>query len=408
MDEELKNELIYEPDGTQEELKYWKADNKTTNAPYHIPTGNVDSENHWARVKGIFENMKSILLAMYPGDDTGGALGFSFMDTVIAFGDSLHLLKDMIHSFDPDLLKFLSAKWEDAKVSLVYTHPLLRAVMSSGTQEIGWSVLAALIRQVGGILHRQAFSHVGELDFVTELMRTSGFKDKEIRKVYELLDLPLGTLNGEDTDLQEEARQKQGYPSVIPEQLEYSHVGASESGDLDLAVRSRQYYGYTSYTNDKSGYGHSGGGYGMGGYGMSGYGGYGYMQGFDPFVLLAGLAFATFLAYLIYRLLSSTSGGRKREAPDMSLALDMSDLPGVMNNLYSWIEGAKEQYEGAAKVRFLGGVPKSSFLHFTFRSVSNESLVEGGLSNLLSFPSIHLHHRLHHTSTYLPTPSTSL
>lgn len=90
-----------------------------------------------------------------------------------------------------------------------------------------------------------------------------------------------------------------------------------------------------------------------GGYGGGGGGGGGYMQSFDPFVLLAGLAFATFLAYLIYRLLSSTSGGRRREVPDMSLALDLTDLPGVVGNLFSWLENTEAAYGISNKVRIL-------------------------------------------------------
>ncbi|XP_050692703.1 uncharacterized protein LOC126983699 [Eriocheir sinensis] len=320
------------------EVRHWKAVNNTVQIPNPTPAAHGEPEDHWARVKGIFENMKSILQQMYPGEATD-VLGFSFFDRAIALGDKMHLLQDMVQSFDPALLEYLSAKWEDTKGTLV-NYPIIKSVISSSTQELGWSLLVPLMHQVGGILQRQAFTHVAELDFVTELMRTSGFKDREIRKVYELLDLPVGTLDGADTELQEESRQFQSYGYLDP----------SDSGDGEGDAEPRQYNNYPGYnTLDKSGgYGHSGGGgYGgmHGGYG----GGYGYMQGFDPFVLLAGLAFATFLAYLIYRLLSSTAGGGRREAPDVTLALDLSDLPGVMNNLYSWLEGAKEQYEDAAR-----------------------------------------------------------
>lgn len=264
-------------------------------------------QEHWVRIKSIFGNMKSILEQMYP---SGGSdkMSFSVFDKAIAFGDQMHLLGLMRDTFDGELLAFLMRKWEDVQDNLFNSYPLLKVLISSNTRDIGTNLLMALVRQVGHVLHNQAFTHISELDFVTELMRSSGFKDEEIYEVFKLLDLPTYTVENNEA----------------------------------LAQESRQ-ASFGSYTLDKSGgYGHSGGG---GGYGGGGYGGgYGYMQSFDPFVLLAGLAFATFLAYLIYRLLSSTTAARRREVPDISLALDLSDLPGVVGNIHSWLEKTENRY----------------------------------------------------------------
>ncbi|KAG7162962.1 hypothetical protein Hamer_G001993 [Homarus americanus] len=268
-------------------------------------------EEYWARIKGIFGNMKSILEQMYPPETKNEKFSFSFFDKAIALGDKVHFLNQMQGTFDHGLLGFLSHKWEDVKENIINSHPIFKFVASSSSQQMGRNFMIALVRKVGHILHRQAFTHLSELDFVTELMRSSGFKDFEIHQVFGLLDLPTDSLRDNET----------------------------------LTAESRQ-LGYNLGLDKSGGYGHSGGagGYGGGGGGYGGGGGGGYMQSFDPFVLLAGLAFATFLAYLIYRLLSSTAAARRREVPDVSLALDLSDLPDVVGNLYTWLENTENLY----------------------------------------------------------------
>nr|XP_045620286.1 uncharacterized protein LOC123771687 [Procambarus clarkii] len=265
-------------------------------------------EEHWARIKSILGNMKSILEQMYPAENSNEKVTFSFIDKAMAVGDKVHLLQRMQDTFDNDLLGFLRSKWESIRDTVVNSHPILQVATSSSTRELGKHLMMGAVRQLGHLLHSQAFTHLSELDFVTELMRSSGFKDLEIHEVFNLLGLP--------TDIVE---------NVMPE--------------------ARQ-LGYSSTVEKSGGYGHSGGAGGYGGGQMGGYGqmGGGYMQSFDPFVLLAGLAFATFLAYLIYRLLSSTAAGRRREAPDISLALDLSDLPEVVGNLYNWLENTENTY----------------------------------------------------------------
>lgn len=270
-------------------------------------------QEYWARIKGIVGNMKSILEQMYPPQTDDEKRTFSVFDKAIAFGDNINVLNKIRKTFDNELLGFLGQKWTNIKDIAVNRVPMLKLLLSTDTRQITRNFMMALIQQIGHLLHQQAFTHLSELDFVTELMRSSGFKDFEIQQVFQLLDLPTEAIDNEITD--EEGRQL---------------------GNLG---------GYGGYNLEKSGgYGQSSGGYGGGGGGYGGGGG-GYMQSFDPFVLLAGLAFATFLAYLIYRLLSSTAG-RKRDMPDISLSLDLSDLPDVVGNLYSWLEKTEEKYGG--------------------------------------------------------------
>ncbi|XP_068233082.1 uncharacterized protein [Palaemon carinicauda] len=261
-------------------------------------------QEYWTRVKGIVGNMKSILEQMYPPQSEEEKRTFSVFDKAIAFGDNINVLNKIRKTFDHELVGFLGQKWTDIKDRVVNGSPLLKFILSMNTRNITKNFMMALIQQLGHLLHQQAFTHLSEMDFVTELMRSSGFKDIEIQQVFQLLDLPTDTIGNEISE-----------------------------------AEARQLGGYSGYNVEKSGgYGHSGGG----GYGG---GGGGYMQSFDPFVLLAGLAFATFLAYLLYRLLSSTTG-RKRDIPDISLALDLSDLPDVVGNIYSWLEKAEEKYGG--------------------------------------------------------------
>ncbi|XP_045120242.1 uncharacterized protein LOC123509775 [Portunus trituberculatus] len=282
----------------------------TQRSPQISAVKNEGYEDHWVRVKGIYENMRSILQQMYPMEGNDPTPGLPLLDRFISFGNHVYFLKNVVSSFDSDLLEYLSAKWSEVKASLMPTHPLLQAVLSSSVRDFGWGILMALLRQFGGILQQQAFTHIREIEFVVELMMSSGFKDEEVREVFLLLGLPTAV--------------------------------------IDDGVEARQMAGYGAYTLDKSGgYGHSGG-YGGGGYSGGGYGGYGHVQSFDPFVLLAGLAFATFLAYLIYRLLSTTTANG-RALSGTILTLDMSDVPVGMGNLYSWLEEAKGRYEGAGK-----------------------------------------------------------
>ncbi|KAK4309134.1 hypothetical protein Pmani_019239 [Petrolisthes manimaculis] len=286
---------------------------RTTAGPDEDTTG----DSHWSRIKSILENMKSILQEMYPPGTSGEKLTFSVFDKVIAFGNEVHVLNRMRQTFDGDLLDYLYHKWEDMKISVIARYPLLGVVLSMLTKDMDHQgLLLYLVQQLGVILQQQAFAHMSELDFVTELMRSSGFKDPEIYQVFKMLNLSTAT-------------------------VETIELEAQEGRQFNWGVDKTGGYG-----------GGSGGGYGMagGGYGGGGGGGGGYMQSFDPFVLLAGLAFATFLAYLIYRLLSSTTGGKRREAPDMSLALDLSDIPSVVSNLITWLENSEAEYGVESKV----------------------------------------------------------
>ncbi|CAL4087945.1 unnamed protein product, partial [Meganyctiphanes norvegica] len=267
-------------------------------------------EQHWTRFKGIVGNMKSILMQMYSPETEEEKAVFMIFDKVIEFGDNVNLINRVYDTFDHELLEFLGHKWVDIKDTVVNSSPVIKTIVSLETGSLSETMVMGLLKQLGHMLHSQAFQHLGETDFVIELMRQTGFKDLEISEVFKLLDI--------ETNLLE----------------------TSNSDDFESRQLNRNGYNYD--TLEKSGgYGHSGGGGGYGGYQAQGYGGYG-MQGIDPFVLLAGLAFATFLAYLIYRLLSSTA--KKRGVPDMSLALDMSDLPEVMNNIYNWLEKSEEKY----------------------------------------------------------------
>ena len=72
------------------------------------------------------------------------------------------------------------------------------------------------------------------------------------------------------------------------------------------------------------------------------------MSSFDPFILLAGLGFATFAAYIIYRLLSSTMRRKRSLSNQDLLALDLSDIPVILNNLSNWVMKAQDLYENDA------------------------------------------------------------
>ncbi|KAK7075074.1 hypothetical protein SK128_019925 [Halocaridina rubra] len=257
--------------------------NTISNITSHGPDGDDVPQEYWTRIKGIVGNMKSILEQMYPPESEDEKRTFAVFDKAISFGDNLNVLNNIRKTFDGELLGFLGQKWTDIKENVVNGSPLLKMLLSTDTRAMTKTFMMAVIKHLGHLLHQQAFTHLSELDFVTELMRSSGFKDFEIQQVFHLLDLPTDSIDGN---------------AILEEGRQFGNLG-----------------GYSGYNLEKSGgYGHSGG-----------YGGQG--------------------AYLIYRLLSSTAG-RKREMPDISLALDLSDLPDVVGNLYSWLEKTEEKYGG--------------------------------------------------------------
>ncbi|CAL4183178.1 unnamed protein product, partial [Meganyctiphanes norvegica] len=167
-----------------------------------------------------------------------------------------------------------------------------------------------------------------DTDFVIELMQQTGFNDDEIIQVFNLLELKTDFLTDNST-LEVESRQYGG------NSLRNYNKNSINRNEYDTYSNDR-YDSSLSNIEKSGGYGHSGG------YQPECYGYQCMMDMFDPFILLAGLAAAAFLAYIIYRLLSSTM--RRRRSEDHGLGLDLSDLPEVMNNMYNWLENTDDKY----------------------------------------------------------------
>lgn len=273
------------------------------------------NQDHWTRLKSILGNMRGILEREFTVGNDDNKLTFGIIDRIIAFGDKMDILKRLNKTFNNGLLKYLTHKWMDISENIVNSSPVLKTILSSTSENLSNNLFLPLLGGVGHFFQSSALKHLEDLNFVTELMRSSGFQDIEISEVFKLLDLNGTSLVDED----------------------------------DLLVEGRHYS--KGFMEKSGGYGHSDGGYGHGGGGYMSHGGGGYMmQTIDPFVLLAGLAFATFLAFLLFRLLSQTTG-KRRSVPDMSLNLDLSDMPEVMTNLYNFLDTADKKFGNHGEVK---------------------------------------------------------
>lgn len=267
--------------------------------------------NHWTRLKSILMNMRGILEREFPSFDSNQTLPFAVLDKVINVGDNIDILKRLNDLFDTDMINFVSQKWIDISNNIINGSPVLKTFFSATRTDLTNSSMLPILKGIGHLFQNNALKHMQDLDFVSNLMKSSGFHDMEIAEVFSLLDL-------------------QDQPTV----------------DNNLLVEGRQ-YGNT-LMEKSGGYGHSSGGYGHASHGGGGY----MMQTIDPFVLLAGLAFATFLAFLLFRLLSQTTG-RRRSVPDMSLNLDLSDTPEVMTNFFHFLDTAEKRFETNFTVRIV-------------------------------------------------------
>ncbi|KAF2369140.1 hypothetical protein FHG87_000096 [Trinorchestia longiramus] len=264
-------------------------------------------KDHWTRLKSILINMRGIIESEFPSSGTDEQFAFSILDKIISFGDNVEVIKRLGSIFDSNLTAFLGERWSEILENVVSASPVLNSILSIDTFDLTNSLMTPLLTGIGSLFKDKALVHLSDLTFVSNLMKSSGFEDVEIEEVFSLLGL------------------------------------TSDEENKDVLIEGRQ---YNSFAEKSGGYGHSGGG---GGYGHGGGGGYmshgggGYMmQTIDPFVLLAGLAFASFLAFLLFRLLSQTTG-RRRSIPDMNINLDLSDTPEVMTNLFNFLESAEKK-----------------------------------------------------------------
>ena len=262
-------------------------------------SSNDTFENHWLRIRGIMTNMRSIFMEMYVKDFDQSKYGSSMdimklLDRLLELGDKINLIKQIENNFDNDLIDFLLEKWTKTKESFTQMTPDLGNLMNMDAKVLLLTVAKGLVKQFGHRFHRQALAHVNEQDFIIRTMRTSGFKDEEILSVFNLLDLPTKEL-----------------------------ISTSNSLTSEDAFTGRQM-------------------------------GYYQRQQHDPITLLAGLGFATFGAYLIYRLLSTTAaaaaGGGRSSSDIFSISMSLSDMPGTLTKIYDWLDNAKSVYDDSASV----------------------------------------------------------
>lgn len=293
----------------QEELK----SNEKQNISFHLmpPKKFVEENetniNHWMRIRAIVENMKSIFLQTYGENSRDKLEILNMLDKMMEIGDKINAIRNIEDTFDNNLLEFLKSKWIDMKSDIISSNPVLNALLSIDGKILLLEIAKGLVRQFGQTFHKQAFAHIREQDFVIETMRQSGFKDSEIYEVFDLLDLPKDLLVSSSETLQ---TQFEG---------QYRFFGAVQ-----------------------------GRGGGHGGHG-GGHGGYYSMMKKDPLLLLAGLAFAIFAAYVIYRLLSSTPAPAKRSS-DIFNTLTLTDMPEFVTKVYSWLENAEKLYRSSDEV----------------------------------------------------------
>ncbi|KAK4309133.1 hypothetical protein Pmani_019238 [Petrolisthes manimaculis] len=320
-----------------------------------IPSGSRHSYPlvNWHRIKSIVSNMKSILSKLYVDEDDETDVPLSFFDKMLSLGDYFSLAIDIYSSLDPSLKDYLNFIYSKVKEEVRKSHPLLSQAVANfpGYDEVWSRVMPWILVKTGHILHYQALTFLNELDFVEELLASSGFLPEEVRFIFELLDLP----SPPGGQMQEEASRKS---RQMQDRQDRYH--------LDTGVRRDSGYGHAGGYGDYGGYGHSGtqdhsGGAGYGGLGSAsggGYGGYGghnaggyggYMQKVrhDPFVILAGLAFLTLCSYATFLFLSSKSS--KRSTSEDHLTLDLSDIPDIidqMDKLRDTYSASQESDEG--------------------------------------------------------------
>ena len=280
--------------------EYTVADNIENDTEILKHTVFRDSRRYWTRFKGILENMKSVIKEEFSSDTEDERIIILVIDQFIMMVDSVNVLNTIKKVINPNLMNFLNQKYEKAKEKLLDSSPIGRIVAAFFEQDsLSTDVIYGLAKKLASEYGAKKLKQFTDLTFISDLMKKSGFLENEISQVFQLLDL-----NRAEEDNQ-----------VLPR------------------------YGYNI---NCQGYGHGG----------MGYGGGGYMTSLDPFVLLAGLAFATFLAFLIFRLLSNPPG-KKRSAVDLSLNLDLSDVPNLMSNLTALVEKAEEIYGHEDWVSFI-------------------------------------------------------
>ena len=248
------------------------------------------ASNHWVRLRGIVSNMRSIFNELYVKDfknEDHGKDVITMLDRFVEIGDKINLVKHIENSFDEDLIYFLSEKWSKAKLSILEITPALQPVLTVDAKALFLAVAKGLVKQFSQSFHQQALAHVQEQEFVIETMRQAAFTDSEILEVFELLGLPTKEL-----------------------------IASSPTLKAEITGRS-----YKTQSHKK--------------------------QNNDPLALIAGLGFATFAAYLIYRLISTTTAPKRRKRGAADPSIDLSDMPSVMTQFYNWIEKAERIYEAA-------------------------------------------------------------
>lgn len=294
--------------------------------------------------------MESILEKLYEGEIRSGHVPLHLIPKMMLVGDAVYGAKTIYKRVDPDLVDLVREKLSSGFLRR-FKEPLGEILTVPDVQEIVDDLVTRFVVETGHFLHHQAMTFAHELEFVTELMLSSGFEKEEISVVLKLLGLPPFP------------REIEGYSEEPP--LDDSPVEAAVDGSrrrsrdrrFNSNRRNSEYdypaggYGYQGGYSGGYGGGYSADGYG-GGYDAGGYGGYGgYMQDMskiDPFVILGGLAFLTLCSYVTFLVLSSKT--RKRSVPDLSL--DLSDLP----NLNLIFEAMDEESFGASKQVRLWGV----------------------------------------------------
>lgn len=310
-----------------------------------------DSLTHWRRLKGIFANMKSILTRLYEAETESGHVPIAALDKMEAVGDSILMVKSFYKSLDPELRQYLLRRLEGFWGDLTEGNPLLRIVNLPNITEATETLVPQMLIKLGHFLHHQAMTFVDELDFVLELMKSSGFTEDEIYFIFQLLGLPQTSEPRQARESNSQFGSNIGFRRDSRGGYGYSGGGYGQSGGG---------YGQSGSGNGQlgGGYGYSGGGYGhsvgygggssASGSGYSGGGGYGgymqYMPKHDPFVILAGLAFLTLCSYVTYLILSSIH--TKRSLPELPLSLDLSDVP----VLVTMVEQAQQLYDPSGEV----------------------------------------------------------
>ncbi|XP_042232447.1 uncharacterized protein LOC121873178 isoform X2 [Homarus americanus] len=307
-----------------------------------------DSLANWTRLKGIFTNMKSILTKINEAGTEPGHVPISVLDQILKVEDYFVMAEIFYNSLDPELHEHFKQLY-DRFMQFLFRNPLLRTIQLPDMRAIKEELFPLLLIKVGHLFHQQAITFVHEVDFVFEMMKSSGFKNEEIYLIFELLGL--------SSMLEEEEHPVKTWTAKSKQARDISDQFSSNIG---FRRDSHGGYGYSDggYGYPDGGYGYSDGGYGHsdgyggsgspsgygGGYHSGGYGGYGgymqYMPKVDPFVILAGLTFLTLCSYLTYLVVSSKTS--KRSLSEFPHSLDLSDLPDLLalvedaHNFYSY------------------------------------------------------------------------